>query len=654
MKKILLTLLVVCSLASSQAQNIYNYGFSGVTADMTTAGWTRNNQSTLASTTALWSVASYTATTATATAQNPFNAAPVAVGAASPIPVGQAGGNNSFALVNFNSTTSTATSGATISNWLVSPIITVNNGDIVTFYTRIGKNTTANNASYADRLQLRMSTNGSFTTEPSTGPTDVADYSTLLVDVNPLQNLTSYPSTWTQYSYTVTGLTGATDCKFAFRYFVTNGGANGSNSDIIGIDTFSVDAPAACAAPTAVTASAVTTTSATIAWTAPTAAPANGYQYYVSTTNTAPTGTTVATGTTAAGVVTTNLSMLTTGSTYYVWVRSVCSGTSYSAWSANPATFSTTAAPNCGTLTAPANMATNVAITYINNATTATTRQNRVALSWTAPTTGGTPTGYNIYWGASATTLTLLNTTPFVGVAVNITGVTHNTTYFWKIVPVNAGGEATGCVSQSFTTGPVPVGCMAGSLWPAATYTPTTCDGTTENIINADAWSSEYSNVTVTAGQNYEFNSSVATDFLSISTDAGVTAAAGGITPLLWTATVAGTIRFYIHSDANCGTQGTPQTDRTRSVYCGAGLATASFDVTALNVYPSRVKDILNVSFDKNISSIAIYNILGQEVIAKNVNANESKIDMSNLTSGTYLVKVTSDNQVKTIKVVKE
>ncbi|NHM08117.1 T9SS type A sorting domain-containing protein [Flavobacterium sp. CYK-4] len=241
MKKLLLSFALVVAFASTQAQNLYNYGFSGVSADLTTAGWVRTNQSTLADATRLWSIASYTAVTATSTFQNPFNAAPVAVGATSPVPNGQAGGGNSFALVNFAGTTSTAATGATLSNWLISPSITVENGDIVTFYTRIGKNTTANNASFADRLQLRMSTNGAFTAVPSTGPEDIGDFSEVLVDVNPTLNLTAYPSTWTQYSYTVAGLTGPTDCLFAFRYYVTDGGPQGNNSDIIGIDTFSVD-----------------------------------------------------------------------------------------------------------------------------------------------------------------------------------------------------------------------------------------------------------------------------------------------------------------------------------------------------------------------------------------------------------------------------
>jgi hypothetical protein len=47
------------------------------------------------------------------------------------------------------------------------------------------------------------------------------------------------------YSYVINGLDTPTECKFAFRYFVTDGGPLGDNSDIIGLDTFSVDRPLA-------------------------------------------------------------------------------------------------------------------------------------------------------------------------------------------------------------------------------------------------------------------------------------------------------------------------------------------------------------------------------------------------------------------------
>jgi len=82
-------------------------------------------------------------------------------------------------------------------------------------------------------------------------------------------------------------------------------------------------------------------------------------------------------------------------------------------------------------------------------------------------------------------------------------------------------------------------------------------------------------------------------------------------------------------------------------------LATEDFTINELKTYPNPVKDILNFSLDKEITTVSIYNLLGQEVVSKSVNNNDVSIDVAGLTAGTYLVKVTSNNEVKTVKVFK-
>ena len=96
--------------------------------------------------------------------------------------------------------------------------------------------------------------------------------------------------------------------------------------------TFTVAAPPSCPAPTALVGTPISLTSATISWTAPSPAPTSGYQYFFSTIATAPTAGTTPSGSTAAGVTTANLSSLTSGTTYYFWVRSVCSVGDLSSW----------------------------------------------------------------------------------------------------------------------------------------------------------------------------------------------------------------------------------------------------------------------------------------------------------------------------------
>ncbi|XZF14071.1 T9SS type A sorting domain-containing protein [Chitinophagaceae bacterium MMS25-I14] len=109
--------------------------------------------------------------------------------------------------------------------------------------------------------------------------------------------------------------------------------------------------PPVCNAPAGVTASAVMHASAIISWTAPIPAPANGYQYYYSTTNSAPVASTTPSGSVTA--TSAGLSGLTASTQYYVWVRSVCAASDTSAWS-SLYTFTTTSGVGVSNATAAA------------------------------------------------------------------------------------------------------------------------------------------------------------------------------------------------------------------------------------------------------------------------------------------------------------
>lgn len=85
-----------------------------------------------------------------------------------------------------------------------------------------------------------------------------------------------------------------------------------------------------------------------------------------------------------------------------------------------------------------------------------------------------------------------------------------------------------------------------------------------------------------------------------------------------------------------------------------ASLSTNIFDTNDFSYYPNPVKNTLNLSFNQEISNVEIYNLLGQKVNANSVGANQGQVDMSNLSNGVYLVKVFSNNQSKTIRVIKE
>jgi len=201
--KIIACLSVVC-LSTSLFGQSYSEGFEDLNL---LTDWIVRNNSVLPNPNAGWSGGSTTV----------FNA--------------QAGTPASYLSVNFNSTTSSVAT--TISNWLFTPTQTYNNGDVITFYTR--------NAGvapiYPDRLELRFSNAGNGVNVGTT-ETSVGTYTNLLLSVNPNLTTTGYPSTWTLYSVTISGLPGPTNGRVAFRYFVTNAGPSGANSDYIGVDSY--------------------------------------------------------------------------------------------------------------------------------------------------------------------------------------------------------------------------------------------------------------------------------------------------------------------------------------------------------------------------------------------------------------------------------
>lgn len=82
-------------------------------------------------------------------------------------------------------------------------------------------------------------------------------------------------------------------------------------------------------------------------------------------------------------------------------------------------------------------------------------------------------------------------------------------------------------------------------------------------------------------------------------------------------------------------------------------LSNSNFENQKVTYYPNPVNDILNIGYVETIDSVQIFNMVGQEVF-KTVGSDKSlKINMASFTAGTYLVKITSGQKVKNIKVIK-
>jgi hypothetical protein len=82
-------------------------------------------------------------------------------------------------------------------------------------------------------------------------------------------------------------------------------------------------------------------------------------------------------------------------------------------------------------------------------------------------------------------------------------------------------------------------------------------------------------------------------------------------------------------------------------------LSTSNNDYTQFSYYPNPVTDHLTISSNESITSVILYNLLGQQIMKNEFQSQEVKLNMSGLLQGTYIAKISSNNTTKTIKVIK-
>ena len=152
------------------------------------------------------------------------------------------GAADSYAAADYLLTTG-GTGTETLSVWMITPQITVKNGDTVSFFTR-----TVFSPGPPDRLELRFSAAGA-STNVGTTSSSVGDFTTLLTTVNDGLTTSGYPEVWTQVTTTFSGLSGPTSGRLGFRYNVPNAGVAGDNSSYIGVDDLLVLVGAAVPEP---------------------------------------------------------------------------------------------------------------------------------------------------------------------------------------------------------------------------------------------------------------------------------------------------------------------------------------------------------------------------------------------------------------------
>ena len=118
----------------------------------------------------------------------------------------------------------------------------------------------------------------------------------------------------------------------------------------------------------------------------------------------------------------------------------------------------------------------------------------------------------------------------------------------------------------------------------------------------------------------------------------------------------------YISADDCSLTQPTAFTDQGRPDVNivlnvngnGAVAGTGDLDLVDFSYFPNPVKDELRMQANETITNVSVYNILGQRVRSLQPDAINTKLDLTSLVSGTYLVKAEVNDRIGTFKVVKE
>lgn len=83
-------------------------------------------------------------------------------------------------------------------------------------------------------------------------------------------------------------------------------------------------------------------------------------------------------------------------------------------------------------------------------------------------------------------------------------------------------------------------------------------------------------------------------------------------------------------------------------------VADNAFAKFKFNYYPNPTSSQLNLSSEKNISKVELFNILGQKVQSNTVNASQKQLNIANLQKGMYMMEVSIENVKKTFKIVKQ
>jgi len=72
--------------------------------------------------------------------------------------------------------------------------------------------------------------------------------------------------------------------------------------------------------------------------------------------------------------------------------------------------------------------------------------------------------------------------------------------------------------------------------------------------------------------------------------------------------------------------------------------------IDAVKIYPNPTSGVVFIFTNQDISSLEVYNLLGQKVITAN---NTNQIELSYLSAGTYIIKINTEKGTVSHRIIK-
>ena len=622
------------------------------------------------------------------------------------------GGATDYFAANYNSTSGTGD----ISNWLISPTVTLINGATIQFATRTVSATTV----YPDRMELRLSANGSNTI--GIGATTVSSYSLLAFSVNPNLSTSSssavptsstvgtYPQNWTVYTAVVSGITGTVSGRFAFRYFVTSAGPSGANSSYIGLDAVKYTLP--CLQPSLTIASSNTAgvcggTSVTLNVSNPGTVAATSYTWNNGTTGTTnivtPTATTTYTvyGTSASGCNGQATIAVTATALPNLQVPSytVCSGSSFSLIATGASSYafnggssstvnlipltptatavytvtglgSNTACPvtQMSTITVGPQLSVlvNANLTSIcpGGSATLSAQSAGSTYSWNTGSTSSsivvTPTATSTYTVAALLGLTCLGANT-IAITVNsapslTTTVTPSNICSNSTFTVNASGANTYnyILSSNYISSTNPISMIA-PITTVSANSQFTLVGTS----SLGCTSSQVYSFVVNANPIVVLSPAIPIVCINQS----ITLSASGANSYAWSGqstssnstiayTAGSTPTNVPYTLTGTGANGCTSSQNVNLSVSGC-VGLKSINGNDIAVYPNPFKNEINLK--GIIGQVELYNVIGEKVLSQIINADEN-LNTTALPKGIYILKIidTQNTSAQALRLIKE